>query len=69
MRIIDHEGEPLGGVRRIERYVGSPRLEDCQEPDHHGCRSADAQADQDFGADTLARRRWASRLARALSWE
>ena len=35
-RIAEHEGEPLGRIGRVERYIGAPRLEDGQEPHHHG---------------------------------
>ena len=66
-RVFEHEGKPLGGISRVERYVGAPRLEDGQEPHHHRRRTADAEAHQDLGADAQARRRRASRLARALS--
>ena len=50
-RVVEHEGEPLGGIGRVERHVGAARLEDGQEPHHHRRRPAGAQAHQHLGAD------------------
>ncbi|EAU64175.1 conserved hypothetical protein, partial [Stigmatella aurantiaca DW4/3-1] len=33
--VLEHESQPLARVRRIERDVGSPRLEDPEQPHHH----------------------------------
>ncbi len=50
-RIGQHEGEPLGGVARVERQIGAARLEDADEADQHLRRALGAQPDHDLGAD------------------
>ena len=51
LRVVEHEGEPFGGIGRVERHVRAARLEDGQQPHHHVRRPADAQAHQHLGAD------------------
>jgi hypothetical protein len=48
--VLEHEGEPLLGVRRVERDVGAAGLEDAEEADHHLEGALDAEADEHVGA-------------------
>ncbi|EYF04582.1 Hypothetical protein CAP_4402 [Chondromyces apiculatus DSM 436] len=33
--VLDHEGQPLPRVGRVQRHVGAARLEDAEQPHHH----------------------------------
>jgi len=44
-----NEGQPVGGMVRLQRYVGSACLEDGQEPDRHRDRPLESDADADLG--------------------
>ena len=52
--VLDHVGQPLDGVRRVERHVGGTRGEDGDEPDHQPERALGAEAHEDAGSDPFA---------------
>ena len=45
------QGEPFGGIHRVERDVGPARLEDRQQADDHPDRTLGAEAHERLGAD------------------
>ena len=49
--ILEHEGESLFGVARVQRHVGAAGFEDPQQPDDHLDGALGAQSDEDLGAD------------------
>ena len=49
LRVLEHEGQALCRVGRVQRHVRSARLEDPQQADHHLQRSLHADADQPPG--------------------
>ncbi len=51
LRVLEHECDPLGRIRWVERYVGSPGLENGQEPHHSLRRPPGAEPHQNLGAD------------------
>ena len=52
--ILQHEGETVGRVGRIERQIGAAGLEDAQQPDQHLQRALDAQPNHHLGSDPEA---------------
>ena len=52
--ILQHEGETVGRVGRIERQIGAAGLEDANEPDQHLQRALDAQPDHHLGSNPEA---------------
>ena len=42
--VLQHEGQPLGRVLRVQRHVRAPGLEDAEHRDHHLRRALHAQA-------------------------
>ena len=53
--ILEHEGEALRRMARVERQIGAAGLENAEQPDHHVDRALDAQSDHDLGADAARR--------------
>ena len=49
-----HEGEPLGGIVRVERQVGAAGLEDTEQPDHHLERALGAYSHHPIRPDAEA---------------
>ena len=49
--ILQHEGETLGRIGRIERQIGAAGLEDAEQPHHHLQRALDAQSHHHLGTD------------------
>ena len=49
--ILQHEGEPLGWIARVERQIGAAGLEDADQRDQHLQRALDAQPHHHLGAD------------------
>ena len=43
LRILEHEGQALLGVVRVERHVRAAGLEDAEEPHHEVERALDAE--------------------------
>ena len=52
--VLDHEGDAVLRIRRVERHVGPARLQDAEQPHHHFDRAVDADADQRLAADPQA---------------
>ena len=48
---VEHEGEALARIVRVERQIGAARLEDAEQPDDHLERALDAQPDHHLGPD------------------
>ena len=53
-RVVDHEGEALGGIGGIERQIGAARLQHAEKPDHHVERAFDAEPDDDIRPDAAS---------------
>ena len=66
-RVGQHEGQPLGGVRGVQRHVGAARLEHAQDRHDHLRAALQHSATGTSGPTPSARRWCASRLARASS--
>ena len=49
--VLQHEGEPLRWIIRVERQIGAAGLEDADEPHDHLKRALHAQPHHHFGAD------------------
>ncbi|POW23657.1 hypothetical protein PB72LOC_04446 [Pectobacterium atrosepticum] len=52
--IVEHIGEALGGVGRVEREIGGTRLEDGEQANNHLGAAFDANGDEVVGFDTEA---------------
>ncbi len=52
-RLLDHQGEALLRIARVERHVRASGLEDAEQADDHLERALDAQSHPDLGADAL----------------
>ena len=65
--VLDHIGEALVGIIGVERQIGSARLENREQADHHLQRALDANPHCPFRPDPASTRRRASRFASASS--
>ena len=55
--IFPHRGQPLGGIVRVKRQIGSARLENPQQSDHQFKRTLHTDADQHLWPDPLCNER------------
>ena len=51
LRILQHEGEPLGWIGGIERQIGATSLANAEQRDNHLWRAFQANAHHPFGTD------------------
>src|ERR1043166_2317443 len=49
--VLDQVLQPLGGILRVERHIGSARLEYSQQADDHLKRALDVNADEHVRSD------------------
>ena len=52
-RVLEHERDPLAGIRGIHRHIGGASLEDAKQTDHHFDRPLDVDADHLVGLRAL----------------
>ena len=52
-RIVDHEGEAIGRIGRVERHVGGAGFQDAEQPDDHLDRTLYADAHERAGPHAL----------------
>ncbi len=48
--VVEHVGEPVGGVGGVQGHVGGAGLEDAEQADGHLCAAFDGQGDQASGS-------------------